>query len=102
MFILSLAGLSKHETSRPGLRFGIVGMALALTATVWLVVQRADEALPVALLFAAIIVGAAIGLWRARIVEMTGMPELIALLHSFVGLAAVAVGWSGYLEHPSY
>ena len=101
-FILSLAGLSKHETSRPGLRFGIVGMALALTATVWLVVERADEALPVALLFAAIVIGAVIGLWRARIVEMTGMPELIALLHSFVGLAAVAVGWSGHLEHPSY
>ena len=42
-------------------------------------------------------IGAAIGLWRARVVEMTGMPELIALLHSFVGLAAVLVGWNGYL-----
>ena len=102
LFILSLAGLSKHETSRGGLRFGIVGMALALAATVWLAVKNADEALPVVLLFGAIVVGAAIGLWRARIVEMTGMPELIALLHSFVGLAAVTVGWSGHLEHPSY
>ena len=43
-------------------------------------------------------IGAAIGLWRARKVEMTGMPELIAMLHSFVGLAAVLVGWNGYLE----
>src|SRR5690606_13858321 len=45
-------------------------------------------------------IGAAIGLWRARVVQMTGMPELIALLHSFVGLAAVLVGWNGYLAHP--
>ena len=44
------------------------------------------------------LVGGAIGLWRARVVEMTGMPELIALLHSFVGLAAVLVGWNGALE----
>ena len=44
------------------------------------------------------VIGAAIGLWRARVVEMTGMPELIALLHSFVGLAAVLVGWNGYLD----
>ena len=44
------------------------------------------------------LIGAAIGLWRARVVEMTGMPELIALLHSFVGLAAVLVGWNGYLH----
>ena len=102
LFILSLAGLSKHETSRLGLRFGMVGMALALTATVWLAVKGADETLPVVLLFAAIAVGAVIGLWRAKIVEMTGMPELIAMLHSFVGLAAVAVGWSGHLEHPVY
>jgi NAD(P) transhydrogenase subunit beta len=43
------------------------------------------------------VVGGAIGLWRARVVEMTGMPELIALLHSFVGLAAVLVGWNGHL-----
>jgi NAD(P) transhydrogenase subunit beta len=49
-------------------------------------------------LLVATAVGAAIGLWRARLVEMTGMPELIALLHSFVGLAAVLVGWNGYLH----
>ena len=44
------------------------------------------------------VIGAVIGLWRARVVEMTGMPELIAMLHSFVGLAAVLVGWNGYYE----
>ena len=51
-----------------------------------------------ALLAVAVVIGAAIGLWRARQVEMTGMPELIAILHSFVGLAAVLVGWNGYLS----
>jgi NAD(P) transhydrogenase subunit beta len=52
----------------------------------------------VALLVIAMVIGAVIGLWRARVVEMTGMPELIAMLHSFVGLAAVLVGWDGYYE----
>ena len=56
------------------------------------------DATAIVLLLVAVAIGAAIGLWRARVVEMTGMPELIALLHSFVGLAAVLVGWNGYLE----
>ncbi|MFT4010943.1 MAG: Re/Si-specific NAD(P)(+) transhydrogenase subunit beta [Nocardioidaceae bacterium] len=98
LFILALAGLSRHETSRSGLRFGIVGMAMALVATIWVVVKDTDQALPIVLLFVAIVIGAAIGLWRAKVVEMTGMPELIALLHSFVGLAAVLVGWNGHIE----
>lgn len=101
LFILSLAGLSKHETSRRGVVFGIVGMAIALVATVVLVAAgawgRQSGALGLTLLVVAVLVGAAIGLWRARIVQMTGMPELIALLHSFVGLAAVLVGWNGAL-----
>ncbi|MCH6230178.1 Re/Si-specific NAD(P)(+) transhydrogenase subunit beta [Microbacterium sp. CFH 31415] len=101
LFILSLAGLSKHETSRRGVTYGIVGMTIALLATVWLVAADAwaDPAatLGLVLLVAAVLIGGAIGLWRARIVEMTGMPELIALLHSFVGLAAVLVGWNGAL-----
>ncbi|WP_194411017.1 Re/Si-specific NAD(P)(+) transhydrogenase subunit beta [Microbacterium cremeum] len=101
LFILSLAGLSKHETSRRGVTFGIVGMAIALVATIWLTAAAAwgePSALSgLILLVAAVLVGGAIGLWRARIVEMTGMPELIALLHSFVGLAAVLVGWNGAL-----
>ncbi|OBJ97519.1 NAD(P) transhydrogenase subunit beta [Mycolicibacterium fortuitum] len=98
LFILALAGLSKHETSRAGNTFGMVGMAVALIATIALAFDRKIEPLGLALLIGAMVVGAAIGLWRAKVVEMTGMPELIALLHSFVGLAAVLVGWNGYLH----
>jgi len=97
LFILSLAGLSRHESSRQGLRYGMVGMALALLTTVWLVLDD-EPGIGVWLMFGAIAVGAVIGLWRARVVEMTAMPELIALFHSFVGLAAVLVGWNGYFE----
>ena len=97
MFILSLAGLSNHESSRQGVLYGIGGMALALVATFGLVVDIADTT-AVVLLVVAVVIGASIGLWRARVVEMTGMPELIALLHSFVGFAAVLVGWNGYYE----
>ncbi|MGA8257936.1 MAG: Re/Si-specific NAD(P)(+) transhydrogenase subunit beta [Nocardioides sp.] len=106
LFILSLAGLSKHETARNGVVFGIAGMSLALVATFVLSVDVADGTdtgfLPIVLLLVAVGIGGSIGLWRARIVEMTGMPELIALLHSFVGLAAVLVGWNGYLAHPHF
>jgi len=102
MFILSLAGLSKHETSRSGLTFGIAGMALALAATITSLtlstLGSAQSTLGLTLLVVVIVIGAAIGLWRARVVAMTGMPELIALLHSFVGLAAVLVGWNGALD----
>jgi NAD(P) transhydrogenase subunit beta len=97
LFVLSLAGLSRHETSRSGVVFGIAGMAIALAATIGLA-TRSIAAGGVALLVVAMVVGAAVGLWRARRVEMTGMPELIAVLHSFVGLAAVLVGWNGYLD----
>ena len=98
LFILALAGLSKHETAKTGNAFGMAGMAVALVATIGLALDRDIAAGGLALLIAATAVGAAIGLWRARVVEMTGMPELIALLHSFVGLAAVLVGWNGYLH----
>ncbi len=102
LFILSLAGLSRHETARAGAASGIAGMAIALVATVVVTVTGAfasgAAALGLPLLVAAVAVGGAIGLWRARSVEMTGMPELIALLHSFVGLAAVLVGWNGHLH----
>jgi len=102
LFILSLAGLSRHDTSRRGVVFGIAGMAIALAATVWLTAAGAwgspGATIGLVLLVAAVLVGGAIGLWRARVVEMTGMPELIALLHSFVGLAAVLVGWNGHLD----
>jgi len=97
LFVLSLAGLSRHETAKSGNAFGIAGMAIALAATVG-VAARSIEAAAIGLIVVAMAGGAAIGLWRARRVEMTGMPELIALLHSFVGLAAVLVGWNGYLS----
>lgn len=97
LFILSLAGLSRHETSRSGVTYGIGGMAIALVATIGLA-SRSIAATGLALIAVAMVIGAGIGLWRARRVEMTGMPELIAILHSFVGLAAVLVGWNGYLD----
>jgi NAD(P) transhydrogenase subunit beta len=97
LFILSLAGLSRHETAKTGNGFGIAGMVIALAATIGLA-ARSLSAAAVSLLVLAMGIGAVIGLWRARRVEMTGMPELIAMLHSFVGLAAVLVGWNGYLS----
>jgi len=104
LFILSLAGLSTHESSRAGVAYGIAGMVVALVATVWATVSGAwgqpQTQLGIVLLVVAVLIGGAIGLWRARVVEMTGMPELIALLHSFVGLAAVIVGWNGHLAPP--
>jgi len=98
LFILALAGLSRHETARFGNTFGIAGMAIALVATLVLAISGGFTALQVGLLIGAMLIGAAIGLYRAARVPMTGMPELIALFHSFVGLAAVLVGWNGYLE----
>ncbi|MEU6970044.1 Re/Si-specific NAD(P)(+) transhydrogenase subunit beta [Kitasatospora aureofaciens] len=101
LFILSLAGLSQHRTSRAGVVYGIAGMALALVATV-VVAAQSVTAGAVALIVVAMAIGGAAGLWRARRVEMTQMPELIAVLHSFVGLAAVLVGWNSYLEVESH
>ena len=98
LFIRALAGLSRHESARAGNGFGIAGMALALVATVVLAANNGISALGVVLLVVAVLVGAAIGLQRARAVEMTAIPELIALFHSFVGLAAVLVGWDGYFS----
>jgi NAD(P) transhydrogenase subunit beta len=98
LFILALAGLSRHETAKSGNTFGVAGMALALVATIGLAIDGEIGAASLALLVVAVVIGAAIGLQRAAKVEMTGMPELIALLHSFVGLAAVLVGWNGYLH----
>ncbi|WP_020112854.1 Re/Si-specific NAD(P)(+) transhydrogenase subunit beta [Rhodococcus sp. 114MFTsu3.1] len=101
LFIFSLAGLSRHETSKNGIAYGIVGMAIAVGATIVVVVDGSGG-VAIGLLVVALLIGTAIGRWRARVVEMTGMPELIALLHSFVGLAAVLVGWNGYLAHESF
>ena len=98
LFILALAGLSKHESAKAGNYYGIAGMTIALVATVVLAIDHKIEGVGLALLISAVVIGALIGLQFARTVEMTGMPELIALLHSFVGLAAVLVGWNGYLH----
>ena len=102
LFILALAGLSKQTTALNGNKMGIVGMALALIATIVVVVyyQPTDTALTVALILVALAIGAVIGIWKARTVEMTAMPELIALFHSFVGLAAVLVGYNSFFIQP--
>lgn len=99
LFVLSLAGLSKQESARRGNLLGMVGMVLALAATIVLALgTSARPVLVTALLIALVLlVGAAVGTWRARRVEMTQMPELIAILHSFVGAAAVLVGFNSYL-----
>ena len=101
LFILSLAGLSKHESAKGGIVYGVSGMGLALVATTLLTLANGwnDPAAQLGLIFLLIglVIGATIGLWRARVVEMTGMPELIAILHSFVGVAAVLIGWNGAL-----
>ena len=98
LFVMSLAGLSKHETAKEGNRFGVLGMAIALVATVWGVLAHSPHALSTLLyIVVAMAIGASIGLWRARVVEMTQMPQLVAMLHSFVGLAAVLVGFNSQL-----
>lgn len=110
LFILALAGLSKHETARRGNAFGMAGMGLALVATLLLVldllgrdyVDQGPVVTGLVIILVAGTVGAVIGLRLARRVEMTGMPELIAMMHSFVGLAAVLVGYNTYIESAAY
>ncbi|RMI04813.1 Re/Si-specific NAD(P)(+) transhydrogenase subunit beta [Cellulomonas triticagri] len=99
LFVLSLAGLSKQETARRGNALGMVGMGLALVATVVLALQESERDPLVTLLLIALVlvIGITVGTWRARSVEMTQMPEMIAILHSFVGVAAVLVGYNSYL-----
>ncbi|XPF95822.1 Re/Si-specific NAD(P)(+) transhydrogenase subunit beta [Colwellia sp. RE-S-Sl-9] len=93
LFIFSLSGLSKQETAERGNWFGIVGMSIALIATI------ADERVSnVGVIIVVMIIGTVIGLRLAKKVEMTGMPELVAILHSFVGLAAVLVGFNSFYE----
>lgn len=92
LFIFSLRGLSNQESAKSGNIYGMVGMAIALMAAVasikgglhWIII--------------AMVIGAAIGLYLAKKVEMTQMPELVALLHSFVGMAAVLVGFNSFLD----
>lgn len=93
LFILSLAGLSQQESAKRGCYMGIAGMAIALLATVF-----SPDAHGLGWVIIAMVIGAAVGLQQARKVEMTQMPELIAMLHSFVGLAAVLVGFNSYID----
>lgn len=97
LFILALAGLSKHESAKLGNTFGVAGMGIALVAAIWSAVLVGGGT-GFAILLVAMAVGASIGVWRALRVEMTGMPQLIAILHSFVGLAAVLVGFNSWLD----
>jgi len=93
LFILALGGLSNQETARRGNWYGIIGMAIALVATFVGDVTQNIEYLIVALL-----VGGSIGIIAAKRVQMTQMPELVAILHSLVGLAAVAVGFANFMD----
>jgi NAD(P) transhydrogenase subunit beta len=93
LFILSLGGLSRQETAQRGNLFGTIGMALAILATI-----MGAGVTSLGLLIPAVLVGAVIGWILAVRVEMTGMPELVAILHSFVGLAATLVGVASYLD----
>ncbi|EGQ9057484.1 Re/Si-specific NAD(P)(+) transhydrogenase subunit beta [Vibrio parahaemolyticus] len=94
-FIMSLAGLSKQESARNGNYYGIAGMAIALIATIF-----SPDAQGFGWIIIAMAIGGAIGIFYAKKVEMTEMPELVAILHSFVGLAAVLVGYNSYLDAP--
>ncbi len=93
LFIFSLAGLSKQESAQRGNLFGMAGMAIALLATI--IDPRVSN---VYIIIIAMVVGSGIGLRLANKVEMTQMPELVAILHSFVGLAAVLVGFNSYFD----
>jgi NAD(P) transhydrogenase subunit beta len=95
LFILSLGGLSNPETARRGNVFGMVGMAIAVLATVF-----GPRVLPagIAWVVGALVLGGAVGLVAAKKVQMTQMPELVALMHSLVGLAACLVGFASYVD----
>ena len=95
LFILSLGGLSHQETARKGNLYGIIGMTIAIIATILDPRVSASGTMIILLMMA---VGGGIGLFLAKRVDMTEMPELVAILHSFVGLAAVLVGYATYID----
>ncbi|MFH0933961.1 MAG: Re/Si-specific NAD(P)(+) transhydrogenase subunit beta [Pseudomonadota bacterium] len=95
LFILSLGGLSHPESSRRGNLYGMIGMTIAVLATVF--GPRVTMA-GIPWIIGAMVVGAAVGLYAARKVQMTQMPELVALMHSLVGLAACLVGYANYID----
>jgi NAD(P) transhydrogenase subunit beta len=95
LFILSLGGLSHPETSRRGNLYGIVGMTIAVLATV---LGPRVTAAGTPWIVGALVVGGSIGLYAAKKVQMTQMPELVAIMHSLVGLAACLVGFASYID----
>ncbi|MDO9244710.1 MAG: NAD(P)(+) transhydrogenase (Re/Si-specific) subunit beta, partial [Rhodocyclaceae bacterium] len=95
LFILSLGGLSNPETSRRGNLYGIIGMTIAVLATVF--GPRVTLA-GIPWIVAAMVIGGSVGLYAAKVVKMTQMPELVALMHSLVGLAACLVGFASYID----
>ena len=95
LFILSLGGLSNPESSRRGNLYGMIGMAIAVLATV---LGPHVSSAGIVWILVAMVVGASIGLYAARMVKMTQMPELVALMHSLVGLAAMLVGFANYID----
>lgn len=95
LFILSLGGLSHPETSRRGNLYGMIGMTIAVLATIF-GPRVTHSGLP--WIIGAMAVGGSIGLYAARKIQMTQMPELVALMHSLVGLAAVLVGFANYID----
>jgi NAD(P) transhydrogenase subunit beta len=95
LFIMSLGGLSNPESSRRGNLFGMLGMALAVLATV---LGPRISASGMAWVVGALVLGGGIGLYAAKVVKMTQMPELVALMHSLVGLAACLVGYASYVD----
>jgi NAD(P) transhydrogenase subunit beta len=95
LFILSLGGLANPETARRGNLFGMVGMAIAVLATV---LGPRVTAAGIPWIIGALVVGGAVGLFAAKKVQMTQMPELVALMHSLVGLAACLVGFASYVD----
>jgi NAD(P) transhydrogenase subunit beta len=97
LLVLSLSGLSTQETAKRGNVFGIIGMTIAIAATI--AATLLSGITNFAWLIPLMVVGAFIGTVLAKRVEMTSMPELVAMLHSFVGLAAVLVGLASYLNH---
>jgi H+-translocating NAD(P) transhydrogenase subunit beta len=94
LFILSLGGLSNPETSRRGNHYGIAGMAIAILATI--LGPKVTSIVPVII---AMLIGGGVGMTAAKRVQMTQMPELVALMHSLVGLAAVLIGYTSYVDN---
>ena len=95
LFILSLSGLANPASSRRGNMFGMIGMALAVLATIF---GPRVTAVGIPWIIGAMVVGGGIGVFAARTVKMTQMPELVALMHSLVGLAACLVGFASYID----